>query len=127
MDCSICLEDSILERDMHYMECLHSICFECFRKLLTDTCPLCRETINVLHASSIGFANEGDTQGENFSYVFEDDFIIPTVRKNRHEHKRQRLEIRKKRLMEMLGSYCDDTSSVFPNNKVRFGRKIRSL
>jgi len=126
MDCGICLNDCILEKDMHYTECMHYFCFECFKQLLTESCPFCRRTITLIPIYySVTNIENNENNVEN-DIIFEDDFIIPIIRKNRQEYKRNKINRRKKRLNDLLNESIN-INIFFPNNKSRFTRKLRSI
>lgn len=97
MECGICLNDTILEKDMHYTECLHSLCFKCFKKLLVDKCPFCRRNIT----------------------------IIKGLRINRHQYKRNKKERRMNRLNNLI--LQNEKVNILPNIHKRSNRKIRHL
>ena len=129
MECGICLNDCILEKDMHYTECLHCFCFQCFTQLLTDSCPFCRQTIILPYRPNRRLIVNNTVVEEldiDSDIIFEDDFIIPTMRINRHEYHRNKVNRRRERLNTLLNA---DTAmvSIFPNNKLRISRKIRSI
>ena len=46
IECGICFE-CVLEKDLQYLDCIHSLCFKCYRRLLSLTCPFCRAEINL--------------------------------------------------------------------------------
>ena len=46
IECGICFE-CVLEKDLQYLDCIHSLCFKCYRRLLSLTCPFCRAEINI--------------------------------------------------------------------------------
>ena len=45
MDCRICMEDKIEQKNILHLKCGHELCLSCFDKLIKNTCPYCRETI----------------------------------------------------------------------------------
>lgn len=130
MDCAICLEDNLLEKNMHYMECLHYVCSNCFEKLLTDTCPFCREKIYLIPRCSHSIDYENIENDDDFTlpnYRGEEDFIVPTRRLDRQEYRRKKKLRKRERLENMLNDMLNKTNNImFPNTRIRFGRKIRS-
>ena len=44
MDCTICLDVKKKISEMEHLECGHSLCIGCFKKLVRNTCPFCRKT-----------------------------------------------------------------------------------
>ena len=126
MDCAICLGERILEKDMHYMECLHSICFSCFTQLVKDTCPLCRTQITILNSSRQIINNNNILDNEtNVDNTFEDDFIIPVIRRNRHEYRRNKKQRRRDRLYNLINDI--NASLQLPNFRKRCFKKMRRL
>jgi len=122
-ECSICYND-ILEKNIHYMECFHYICFNCFKKLVSNTCPFCRQSIQ-LHPSRI--IEDDDIflfeHEDNIIATYHDDFIIP-MRRYRHEIKRQKLHKKKEILNNIIESDTLISQNLnVPNNKIRFNRK----
>lgn len=136
-ECNICFNDSICENSIVYMDCLHYMCFNCFRNLLTPKCPFCRSDIDLSKYDSIGmrinqiqvvneslddifmFEAEYDSNFVNEQY---DDFVVPTIRKDRHELKRNRILKKKEKLERLVNSTC--SFSNFPNIKNRSIRKM---
>ena len=45
MDCRICMEDKIEQKNFLHLNCGHVLCVSCFDKLIKNTCPYCREII----------------------------------------------------------------------------------
>ena len=103
-DCCICLEENILEEKLHYFVCLHFVCFKCFTKLTNNSCPLCRQPIYILPQPTTTIRNHhsSDESDESyFSQEYDDDFIIPRIRRNRHQYKRNKL-IRKRQILHNI-------------------------
>ena len=46
MDCTICLDVKKKISEMEHLECGHSLCIGCFKKLVRNTCPFCRHVIS---------------------------------------------------------------------------------
>jgi len=46
MNCTICLDENIQEVNMTMLECGHTICVECYNKLIRNLCPFCRHIIS---------------------------------------------------------------------------------
>jgi len=124
MDCPVCLEDNVIETNIHYMECSHFVCDYCYDKLLSNSCPLCRQEITLPF-------NRGKTLYDNLSnedaLFFENDFVIPIMRKNRSENKRNKFIKKKERLEQIINqmSILKNNSSLFniPNKNKRFYNK----
>ena len=120
MDCPVCLEDNVIETNIHYMECLHFICDYCYGKLLSNSCPLCRQEITLPF-------NEGRNNIEEDEMFFENDFIIPIMRKNRSEYKRKKNQKKKERLEKIINqtSILKNNSPILniPNKSKRFYKK----
>lgn len=133
-ECNICFNDDICENNIVYMDCLHYMCFNCFRNLLTSKCPFCRSEIDLSKYDSIGLRiNQIRVVNESLDdiFVFEaeyddneqyDDFVIPIIKKNRHELKRHRNLKKKEKLENILKSTL--SFSNFPNIKNRSIRRI---
>lgn len=45
MDCRICMEDNILQKNILHLICGHILCISCYDKLVKNTCPYCRKLI----------------------------------------------------------------------------------
>lgn len=137
IECGICF-DYVLEKDLQYLECFHNLCFKCYQRLLSLTCPFCRANINIYS----DFLNDKDDDilrsfdYINFNYeidsssniVFENDFIISgTARKNRQENKRKRINRKKENLNIIINESASLPSSILiPNSKIRSSRKSRN-
>lgn len=117
-ECAICLEDNILEVNMHYMECLHYVCFDCFNLLRDDSCPYCRQKINL----SLGHNDVTDDEDENIT-AFENDFVIR--RQHRNEIKRKKRKNNKQELNNIIQS--QNKLNILPNIKNRFNRKLENI
>ena len=111
MDCPVCLEDNVIETNIHYMECLHFVCDYCYDKLLSNSCPLCRQEITLpFNRGRTFIENENNLPNEDVIF-FENDFVIPIMRKNRSEYKRNKFRKKKERLEQIINQM-----SVFKNN-----------
>jgi hypothetical protein len=132
-DCCICLEENILEKNLHYLECLHYTCFNCFTKLISDSCPLCRQPIYILQKPIAAFRDHQNSDSDEseesyFSQQYDDDFVIPRIRRNRHKYKRNKI-IRKR---EVLNNLIQNNTIVFdpipPSSATlaRYRRQIRT-
>ena len=104
MNCNICFEDNIQSKDMHYMECLHNLCDICYKKLEISTCPFCRQEIS-LSDKQISNQNFSEDNEILFDITFEVDFIIPTIRRNRQEYKRNKRNRKKEILNSNVEQY----------------------
>jgi len=120
MDCPVCLEDNVIETNIHYMECSHFVCDCCYDKLLSNSCPLCRQEITLPF-------NRGKKTYDEDVLFFENDFVIPIMRKNRSENKRNKFIKKKERLEQIINqmSILKNNSSLFniPNKNKRFYNK----
>ena len=119
MNCGICLEDDILEKKIHYMECLHYTCFDCFVQFINNSCPFCRQEIQLYT-----FFNLVNEQSEDF--IFENDFIIPIIRKDRQDKKRKKNQKRKQTLNKLIESQ-KNINYYIPNIKSRLNRKLDNI
>jgi hypothetical protein len=138
IECGICF-DYVLEKDLQYLDCFHTLCFKCYQRLLSLTCPFCRAEINI---SSDILRNTEDDLLRSFDYInftynidsasniiFENDFnITGTSRKNRHEIKRKRMTKKRENLNSILNEITLSTTSsvLIPNSKIRSSRKGRN-
>jgi len=126
MDCPICLEDNVIETNVHYMECLHFICDSCYYKLLSNSCPLCRQEITLpFNRGTKCIENDNDLSYENEMF-FENDFVIPIIRKNRSEYKRNKRLKKKERLEIIINQVVNKNNSSLlniPNKNKRFHNK----
>ena len=109
MDCDICFEDKILKEETIFFKCSHHICKNCYHSLMKRLCPFCRRKIKILTSKHIddkskiiSNINEHEEESpEDDYYEYQNDFIIPIVRKNRQEIKRKSKD-KKKRLLNSL-------------------------
>lgn len=134
MDCPVCLEDNVIEINIHYMECLHFICDDCFRKFLSNSCPLCRQEITLMpfNNRTIEEIVETDIDLSEDNEMFFDDFIIPTLRKNRSEYKRKKMLKKKEKLDRLINHqmniFKNNLSSFdIPNKNKRFYNKTSRI
>jgi hypothetical protein len=140
IECGICF-DYVLEKDLQYLNCFHNLCFKCFQRLVSLTCPFCRAEINL--RSDILRNTDDDDLFRSFDYInfnydidsnsniiFENDFTISgTSRKNRHENKRKRITKKKENLNSIVNEITLNTraeSVLIPNSKIRSSRKSRN-
>lgn len=140
IECGICF-DYVLEKDLQYLDCFHTLCFKCYQRLLSLTCPFCRAEINI--RSDIFNNKDDDDLLRSFDYInfnydidsasniiFENDFIIAgTSRKNRQEIKRKRITKKKENLNSILNEITLSTTTasvLIPNSKIRSSRKSRN-
>ena len=117
MNCSICLDDDILEINIHYMECLHYVCDTCFTKLIHNSCPLCRQEISLITKEN----NYDDSDDDEDLLV--DDYIF-LIRKNRHENRRKKFQKKKDYLHKIIHN---EKNIVIPNDKKRIHKKIKRM
>lgn len=138
IECGICF-DYVLEKDLQYLECFHTLCFKCYQRLMSLTCPFCRANINI-HSD---FMNDEDDDilrsfdYINFNYeldsssniIFENDFIITgNARKNRQENKRKRINKKKENLNNIINESgsLNSYTTLIPNSKIRSNRKSKN-
>jgi hypothetical protein len=128
IECGICFE-CVLEKDLQYLDCIHSLCFKCYRRLLSLTCPFCRAEINI----DSEFLNVNKDEDEDiFSFddsnIFvENDFIISgRNRKTRQENKRKKINKKREQLNNIINETVPSTSILIPNSKIRSNRKNRN-
>lgn len=96
--CDICFEEK-LEKDLHYMECLHYLCDNCFVKLKVNTCPFCRLEI-YLNNEKIDESEESEENEEIQENV---EIILPISRvRNRSEIRRNKKERKRRILLKFL-------------------------
>ena len=103
MECGICLEENILEKDMHYTECLHLLCFKCYKKLRTNKCPFCRSEIYIIYNISISF-----------------------IKRDRQEFKRNKKQRKLQKLNNILNENKNNPN-ILPNLRKRNNKKISFL
>ncbi len=77
--CDICFDDNLKEENIHYMECLHYLCDNCFEKLKVNTCPFCRLEI-----------------------YLKSETLYEIPRKNRSEIRRNKKERKRRLLLKFL-------------------------
>ena len=116
MNCSICLDDDILEINIHYMECLHYVCDTCFAKLIHNSCPLCRQEISLI-------TKENNYDSDDDEDLLVDDYIF-LIRKNRHENRRKKFQKKKDYLHTIIHN---EKNIVIPNDKKRIHKKIKRM
>lgn len=122
MNCAVCLDDNILEIDVHYMECLHFVCDKCFVQLIVNSCPLCRHEI-VLNTN---IKSDKPSTSHNILEDEDDhiyDIYIPHIRRDRHENKRKKHQKKKEQLDNII--YNPKTTTNIPNYKKRMHKKIK--
>ena len=66
MDCTICLDENIHQENITNLECGHTICINCYNKLVRNLCPFCR---NIISCKVDGSYNI------NYDNLITDDFI----------------------------------------------------
>jgi len=130
MECGICLNENILEKDMHYTECLHCLCFDCFEKLRTNKCPFCRDEISILYYS---FGRNNDyrylnIEDDSDSFDEPDDYNIPIpiIRRDRQEYRRNKRQRKIQRLNNLLNE-TRNIPNTLPNLRKRNNRKKQFL
>ena len=128
IECGICFE-CVLEKDLQYLDCIHSLCFKCYRRLLSLTCPFCRAEINI----DSEFLNVNKDEDEDiFSFddsniFLENDFIISgRNRKTRQENKRKKINKKREQLNNIINETVPSTPILIPNSKIRSNRKNRN-
>jgi hypothetical protein len=123
-DCSICWEDNILESNIVYLQCLHYLCLNCFTKLISLTCPFCREEICLNNNRNDIFIVENDYHIPE--HLLQNDFIIPFIRKDRHENKRKKINKKRQNLNNIMENDFLTIADI-PNPKHRTNRKYNIL
>ena len=128
IECGICFE-CVLEKDLQYLDCIHSLCFNCYRRLLSLTCPFCRAEINI----DSEFLNVNKDEDEDiFSFddsniFLENDFIISgRNRKTRQENKRKKISKKREQLNNIINESVPSVPILIPNSKIRSNRKNRN-
>lgn len=93
--CDICFDEKI-EKDIHYMECLHYLCDNCFEKLRVNSCPFCRLEI---YLKTENFENYHSNRIE----INLNNLILPVLqRRNRSEIRRNKKERKRRTLLKIL-------------------------
>lgn len=136
MECGICLEENIKFSDIQYLECCHNLCKTCFLQLRKKQCPFCRRVFTSkikprkkkkfsLSSQPLFFEEQYD------NIIYEDDFIIPTIRPDRAIYRRNKQKQRKKQLMLILLDdelkFQKQSSKSQPNNNHRVSNKRRVM
>ena len=128
IECGICFE-CVLEKDLQYLDCIHSLCFKCYRRLLSLTCPFCRAEIN-LESEFLNVNKDEDEDIFSFddSNIFlENDFIISgRNRKTRQENKRKKINKKREQHNNIINETVPSTPILIPNSKIRSNRKNRN-
>ena len=139
MDCDICFEDKILIDEIAFFKCTHHICKNCYNSLKKRLCPFCRKKIKILSLKQVDDKSqirifeesspEDDYSYENNYYVeYENDFIIPVIRKNRNELKRKSKEKKKNILTRILNeNYNNNFLKIIPTLRKRKYKKLQLL
>ena len=115
MECNICFDDNVIEANMVYLGCFHSICKKCFDRLKKDECPFCRECIS----SYLPFNHEiiDDDKIEEEIFSMDEDLAFDNLYiniKNRHEYKRKKIDKKRKQLQQCL--QCNNCNNINHNN-----------
>jgi hypothetical protein len=122
MDCPVCLEDEIDEVKMHYTECLHHICDDCYYKLLSNSCPICRREITLSFNNNTKYNTTDDMFFEN------EPFVINKKRyEKKREKKRKKKEFLEKNLVQLQQVPTTIVNSYLlhiPNKKKRLYNKL---
>ena len=140
MDCDICFEDKILMDDIAFFKCTHHICKKCYNSLKKRLCPFCRKKIKILSTKQVDDNSqirifqeslpEDDYSDEDNYYdvEYENDFIIPVIRKNRNELKRKSKEKKKFILASILTeNYNNNFLKIIPTLRKRKYKKLQLL
>lgn len=114
MDCGICFEENIDITKIHFMECLHHVCQDCFKSITVNSCPYCRYNITTFYESS----------NSDEEYIYSEEIIIPLARKNRQERKRNKVE---KRLRKIMENMTENHTNILPNIRTRINKKMTNL
>jgi len=127
MECGICLEDKILKKDIVFFRCSHNICKECCDKLLKRLCPFCRRKIRILSTIQDHIPNKyiEDEEEEYYNYIYTDDFIVPRLRPDHQEYRRQKKESKKIKLQTFLNMNDNwINSKLIPSIKKKRNKKL---
>ena len=73
MDCRICMEQIKSKESICELECGHSMCSDCYNRLVRNQCPYCRHVINDKEDGNYNFDYNLDHYYENI----EVDNILP--------------------------------------------------
>ena len=114
MECGVCLEEEILKKDLVFFKCSHNICKECYEKLLKRLCPFCRRKIRISSEKQPQEQpenNEDENEAEIDDYVYMYDFIIPRLRFNHQEYRRQKKDRKRRKLETLLKNIQDCVSN----------------
>ena len=79
MDCTICLDVDILENKMKKLECGHTICVECYNKLIRNLCPFCRHIISHKVDGNYNIDYDEMITDELINNIYESDNQIDNV------------------------------------------------
>lgn len=130
MECGVCLEDEILQKNIIFFRCSHNICKECYVKLLKRICPFCRKKIKILSdkqpKKNHKYYNErDDDEEEYYNYIYEDDFIIPRLRPDHQLYRRQKKEKKKQKLEKILNTFRQNRYfKLIPSIKKKKNKKL---
>ena len=75
MDCTICLEDNLNNEKMEYLNCGHSICNDCYIRLIKNLCPFCRSIFS--GKDNKFFNNILNNDYESIEVIEEIDNLLP--------------------------------------------------
>ena len=87
MNCSICMNEDISHENMVWLKCTHKLCSQCYDKLIQNTCPYCRTTID--NSKTNDSIQQPDTSNLLFSVAIptgENSYI--NVKHIRKKHKK---------------------------------------
>jgi hypothetical protein len=128
MDCGVCLEDKILQKDIIFFRCSHNICKECYVKLMKRLCPFCRKKIKIFSDKNSKqpkeYYNETDDE-DYYNYIYTDDFVIPRLRPDHQAYRRQKKEKKKQNLEKILNTFKQNRYfKLIPNIKNKKNKKL---
>ena len=79
MDCTICLDENIHATKIKNLECGHTICIECYNKLVRNLCPFCRHIISHKVDGSYNINYDDMITDEFINNIYESDNQIDNV------------------------------------------------
>lgn len=130
MECGICLENDIIKKNIHVMECQHKICKICYQRLTKCLCPFCRRVIKPSKKKTtkpIPVQNRGSISDRYEHFIFGDDFVVPIIRQDRSSYRRKKLKSKQNKLKEALRDENSTISEYFPNCHKRMNKKLEHL
>ena len=135
MDCDICFEDKILTVNIAFFKCSHHVCRNCYHRLIKRLCPFCRRKIKILSSKQVDDKSkicieeeEESTEEDDYYLLYQNDFVIPVIRKNRHEIKRKSKDKKRAILNSLLNENINNKIlKLIPTLRRRKQKKLNLL